>query len=105
MIHELFECGFSSRSTQEESHKMAVQEHERLLALGYNVTNVTIPELNVHRYLYIYAGIIGSVFISGLVRSLLIFYILVKASRRLHNKMFLSIIRSPILFFDSNPTG
>lgn len=33
------------------------------------------------------------------------FYILVNASQTLHNRMFESILKAPVLFFDRNPIG
>ena len=41
----------------------------------------------------------------GITRSLLIFYIFVNSSQTLHNKILESILRAPILFFNSNPIG
>lgn len=41
----------------------------------------------------------------GIARSLLVFYVLVHSSQTLHNKMFESILRAPVLFFDRNPIG
>ena len=71
----------------------------------YNATNVTVPTLDVHKFIYIYFGITLSVFVFGLLRALLIFKVLVSAARTFHDKMFHSVIRSPILFFDTNPVG
>ena len=41
----------------------------------------------------------------GITRSLLIFYIFVNSSQTLHNKILESILRAPILFFNSKPIG
>uniref|UniRef100_A0A6Q2X659 Cystic fibrosis transmembrane conductance regulator n=1 Tax=Esox lucius TaxID=8010 RepID=A0A6Q2X659_ESOLU len=41
----------------------------------------------------------------GFTRSLLMFNVLVKASHALHNRMFNSILRTPVRFFDVNPIG
>uniref|UniRef100_A0A670YU83 Multidrug resistance-associated protein 4 n=1 Tax=Pseudonaja textilis TaxID=8673 RepID=A0A670YU83_PSETE len=41
----------------------------------------------------------------SILRSLLMFHILVNAARTLHNKMFQSVLRTPVLFFDRNPIG
>lgn len=46
-----------------------------------------------------------STVIFGIARSLLVFYVLVNSSQTLHNKMFESILRAPVLFFDRNPIG
>ena len=34
----------------------AIHEHERLVGLGYNVTNVTIPYVPTEKYIYIFTG-------------------------------------------------
>uniref|UniRef100_A0A663F8J0 Multidrug resistance-associated protein 4 n=1 Tax=Aquila chrysaetos chrysaetos TaxID=223781 RepID=A0A663F8J0_AQUCH len=41
----------------------------------------------------------------GIVRSLLVFQVLVNSGQTLHNKMFQSILKAPVLFFDRNPIG
>uniref|UniRef100_A0A8C3IPE3 ATP binding cassette subfamily C member 4 (PEL blood group) n=1 Tax=Chrysemys picta bellii TaxID=8478 RepID=A0A8C3IPE3_CHRPI len=41
----------------------------------------------------------------GIVRSLLVFTVLVNAGQTLHNKMFQSLLKAPVLFFDRNPIG
>uniref|UniRef100_A0A4W3I4P9 Multidrug resistance-associated protein 4 n=1 Tax=Callorhinchus milii TaxID=7868 RepID=A0A4W3I4P9_CALMI len=46
-----------------------------------------------------------AVILFGIVRSLMIFEVLVNSSQELHNRMFNSIIRAPVLFFDQNPIG
>uniref|UniRef100_A0A8C7QTM5 Multidrug resistance-associated protein 4 n=1 Tax=Oncorhynchus mykiss TaxID=8022 RepID=A0A8C7QTM5_ONCMY len=43
--------------------------------------------------------------IFGFARSLLMFNVLVKAAQSLHNRMFNSILRTPVRFFDINPIG
>lgn len=41
----------------------------------------------------------------GIIRSLLVFQVLVSSGQNLHNKMFQSILKAPVLFFDRNPIG
>lgn len=41
----------------------------------------------------------------GIIRSLLVFQVLVNSGQNLHNKMFQSILKAPVLFFDRNPIG
>ncbi|XDA80100.1 hypothetical protein R6Z07F_010094 [Ovis aries] len=55
--------------------------------------------------LRVYSGLTVSTILFGITRSLLILYILINSSQTLHNKMLESILRAPILFFNSNPTG
>ncbi|XP_071243709.1 ATP-binding cassette sub-family C member 4-like isoform X2 [Salvelinus alpinus] len=68
---------------------------------GVNVTE----QLNLDFYLGIYAGLTGATLIFGFARSLVMFNVLVKAAQSLHNRMFNSILRTPVRFFDINPIG
>uniref|UniRef100_A0A8C9R4B6 Multidrug resistance-associated protein 4 n=1 Tax=Scleropages formosus TaxID=113540 RepID=A0A8C9R4B6_SCLFO len=43
--------------------------------------------------------------IFGFLRSLLFFNVLVNSAQTLHNRMFTSILRTPVRFFDINPVG
>ncbi|XP_064349099.1 ATP-binding cassette sub-family C member 4 isoform X3 [Camelus dromedarius] len=62
-------------------------------------------KLDLNWYLGIYSGLTVATVLFGLARSLLVFYVLVSSSQTLHNKMFESILRAPVLFFDRNPIG
>ncbi|XP_075419651.1 ATP-binding cassette sub-family C member 4 [Tenrec ecaudatus] len=66
--------------------------------------NVT-ETLDLNWFLGIYAGLTVATVLFGIARSLLVFYILVHSSQTLHNKMFESILKAPVLFFDRNPIG
>lgn len=66
--------------------------------------NIT-ETLDLSWYLGIYAGLTAVTVLFGIARSLLVFYILVNASQTLHNRMFESILKAPVLFFDRNPIG
>ena len=62
-------------------------------------------DLSTNERIGIYGGIVsGSVFFV-FFRTILSFLICIAAARHLHNKMFKAILRSPILFFDTNPLG
>ncbi|XP_069577159.1 ATP-binding cassette sub-family C member 4-like isoform X2 [Brachyistius frenatus] len=41
----------------------------------------------------------------GFIRTLVMFYTLVKSSQSLHNDMFDAVLRTPVRFFDINPIG
>ena len=41
----------------------------------------------------------------NIFRSLLFYVVIVNASRVLHNRMFGSVLRAPMRFFDTNPSG
>ncbi|XP_048056290.1 multidrug resistance-associated protein 4 [Megalobrama amblycephala] len=69
-----------------------------------NGTNTTQP-LNLDFYLGIYAGLTGATIIFGFMRGLMMFNALVRATETLHSRMFNSILRTPVRFFDINPIG
>uniref|UniRef100_A0A8C3ILS1 Multidrug resistance-associated protein 4 n=1 Tax=Chrysemys picta bellii TaxID=8478 RepID=A0A8C3ILS1_CHRPI len=50
-------------------------------------------------------GLTVTTVLFGIVRSLLVFTVLVNAGQTLHNKMFQSLLKAPVLFFDRNPIG
>uniref|UniRef100_A0A7N9CTT4 Multidrug resistance-associated protein 4 n=1 Tax=Macaca fascicularis TaxID=9541 RepID=A0A7N9CTT4_MACFA len=68
---------------------------------GGNITK----KLDLNWYLGIYSGLTAATVLFGIARSLLVFYVLVNSSQTLHNKMFESILKAPVLFFDRNPIG
>ena len=47
----------------------------------------------------------GGVIITTIVRYCCFIALVVNASRNLHNQMFASVSRAPVLFFDTNPIG
>ena len=53
----------------------------------------------------IYAAITVASIILNFIRSALFYLVCVNASRVLHNRMFGAIIRAPVRFFDTNPSG
>ncbi|XP_005355719.1 multidrug resistance-associated protein 4 [Microtus ochrogaster] len=70
-----------------------------------NLNESVTETLDLNWYLGIYAGLTAITVLFGIARSLLVFYVLVKASQTLHNRMFESILKAPVLFFDRNPIG
>ncbi|XP_036071587.1 multidrug resistance-associated protein 4 isoform X2 [Oryzias melastigma] len=71
------------------------------IPIGQNVTE----ELDLNLYLGVYAGLTASTIVFGFVRNLLLFNVLVRCAQALHNRMFNSILRTPVRFFDINPIG
>ena len=55
--------------------------------------------------IYIYTGIVVTLFVFSLVRTTTFFTICMRSSINLHEKLFNSVIRAPISFFDANPIG
>uniref|UniRef100_G5E701 Multidrug resistance-associated protein 4 n=1 Tax=Loxodonta africana TaxID=9785 RepID=G5E701_LOXAF len=66
--------------------------------------NIT-EKLDLNWFLGIYSGLTAATVLFGIAQSLLAFYVLVNSSQTLHNKMFESILKAPVLFFDRNPVG
>ena len=52
-----------------------------------------------------YLILILSIFVLGLGRAFYTFIICIKGSNNLHNKMFHSVMKAPMSFFDNNPIG
>ena len=55
--------------------------------------------------LYIYGLLIVAVVIVTLSRGFIFFAVCMRASKKLHDKSFLSLLHSPMWFFDKNPSG
>ena len=53
----------------------------------------------------IYSCAIGSMLLLGFLRALLFFKVAFDASQALHDKMFVSLLRARMRFFDTNPVG
>ncbi|XP_022257889.1 multidrug resistance-associated protein 4-like isoform X2 [Limulus polyphemus] len=97
--------------TNEEEEKRL--EAERHISTSSNsTTNGTTDQLvNDNEFMgfyiniYIYSGIVGGLFIFSLLQTTVFYIMCMRSSIGLHNKMFGSIVRAPISFFDNNPLG
>lgn len=56
-------------------------------------------------YIYIYTGIVLSIFFIGIIRSQVFYKTCMTCSQRLHDMMFSALIRTGMRFFDTNPSG
>uniref|UniRef100_A0A8U7M3P9 Multidrug resistance-associated protein 4 n=1 Tax=Corvus moneduloides TaxID=1196302 RepID=A0A8U7M3P9_CORMO len=56
-------------------------------------------------FFFFVSGLTVATISFGIIRSLLVFQVLVNSGQNLHNKMFQSILKAPVLFFDRNPIG
>ena len=54
---------------------------------------------------YIFTGLSVATILVSFARAFGFVYVCVNASRVLHNRMFGAVLRSPVLFFDTNPIG
>lgn len=50
-------------------------------------------------------GLTAATIVFGFIRNLVLFSVLVRAAQSLHNRMFNSILRTHVRFFDINPIG
>ena len=55
--------------------------------------------------IYIYTGLVVALFVSAFARSTLTFIIALRNSVRLHENIFIRVLRAPMLFFENNPMG
>lgn len=53
----------------------------------------------------IYACLVALSFLVMTASSYFFYYSLLKSAENVHNKMTLTTIKAPVLFFDTNPTG
>jgi ATP-binding cassette subfamily C (CFTR/MRP) protein 4 len=60
---------------------------------------------SVEQRVGIYGGLLVTLIVVNITRLITLFFVCVNSSRVLHNRMFASILRAPVLFFDTNPVG
>ena len=70
-----------------------------------NTSSSTICALSERERIGIYGGLNVALMFLNFLRGALLYFICVNASRVLHNRLFASVLRAPILFFDNNPSG
>lgn len=56
-------------------------------------------------FVCLFSGLTAATVLFGFMRNLILFYVLVRCAQSLHNRMFNSILRTPVHFFDINPIG
>ncbi|XP_023310959.1 multidrug resistance-associated protein 4 [Anoplophora glabripennis] len=69
------------------------------------VDNITHNLVKTDVAMYFYGGLIVAAIVITLARALLFFKIAMRASKRLHSKMFHALLKAPMRFFDTNPSG
>ncbi|XP_069987945.1 ATP-binding cassette sub-family C member 4 isoform X1 [Penaeus vannamei] len=74
-------------------------------AISYQDAPVPEGYLDTITNVYVYAGLTAALFVLSLGRTVLFFVMCMTSSRNLHNRMFQSVIRVPIKFFDTHPVG
>ena len=61
--------------------------------------------LSIHQNIGIYGGIVAFAVLVVTMRAVLCYLVILAASRSIHNKMLTAVLRTPVLFFDTNPVG
>ena len=52
-----------------------------------------------------YSGLVAGAWILATIRMFILFFFLLKSSEKLHDVITQAVIKSPVLFFDTNPVG
>lgn len=81
----------------------------RISTTNYSETRILENEedgfLDTNSAIYVYAGLIAAMIIFAILRSYLFFRSTSKASKNLHDRMFNCLLKAPMRFFDTNPSG
>ena len=82
-------------------------ETESCLPEGVNFSTDTSSTFNLstHQRIGIYGEIVAFTVFVLIMRAVLCYLVILAASHSLHNKMLTAILRTPVLFFDTNPVG
>lgn len=94
-----------------ESRDFWAAQHEREANgsfASFNRSETILDEdsiLPIETYIYIYTGIVVSIFVFGLTRSFAFYTVCLRCSQRLHDLVFGALIRTSMRFFDTNPSG
>ena len=81
---------------------MMVEELSSSCPVGVKLDSLTCDDAT---RLVVYGLLIFAVIVLNLLRGYLFYLVCNNAARILHNKMFRAILRTPVLFFDTNPSG
>ncbi|KAK7867419.1 hypothetical protein R5R35_003843 [Gryllus longicercus] len=81
------------------------QRWQNISSLPETQVNLPKPLLSLDQNIIIYTSLIISLFVVTLVRSFTFFKVCMRCSGKLHERMFSSVIKAKVSFFDSNPAG
>lgn len=91
---------FSQFITSACDYFIKIYTSQELLRLQDEETLFTTTE-----GLYVYGFLIVAVIVVTLSRGFMFFAVCMRSSKKIHDKSFLSLLHSPMRFFDLNPTG
>uniref|UniRef100_A0A8D0AYB3 Cystic fibrosis transmembrane conductance regulator n=1 Tax=Sander lucioperca TaxID=283035 RepID=A0A8D0AYB3_SANLU len=69
------------------------------------LAQVRSSSLKENILLLVFTGLTAAVIFFGFFRNIVLFHVLVRSAQTLHNRMFNSILKTPVHFFDVNPIG
>lgn len=72
---------------------------------GPGEKNVTVNEDRERANMITYSALMAALFASGFLRVMCLYLLCLRCSRELHNRIFSKLLRSPMLFFETNPVG
>ena len=79
-------------------------ESESCSAESDNISFET-SDIDSHQRIIIYGEIVGGVLTMAILKATMTMFICLSAASSLQDKMFKSILRAPMLFFETNPIG
>lgn len=94
-------CYRASSTAGEDS---CITEYNSTSCADYYPTNST-SLLPTSTRIGVYGALVVMVWVLCVARTVLLYTILLRAATSLHNKMFISVLQSPLLFFNTNPVG
>ncbi|XP_050068097.1 ATP-binding cassette sub-family C member 4-like [Anopheles maculipalpis] len=94
-----------SNRTEMEASALNSSDWEALLPIPPKLQGSIFTRLSRHQYILMYAIAMLFMFVLSLSRSFLFFYICLRATVRLHDRLFRGITRATMYFFNTNPSG
>ncbi len=79
--------------------------HYRADCSSNHSINRSSCNLKLNDRISIYGLLTICVWVSCITRTILFYILALRAARVLHNRLFTTLLRAPVLFFDTNPVG
>ena len=73
--------------------------------INFTIDTSSAFGLSTHQNIGIYGGIVAFTVFVVTMRAVLCYLVILAASHSIHNKMLTAVLRTPVLFFDTNPIG
>uniref|UniRef100_A0A1I8JUL1 Uncharacterized protein n=1 Tax=Anopheles funestus TaxID=62324 RepID=A0A1I8JUL1_ANOFN len=94
----------SNRTEMGADHNIT-DDRDVILPIPSKLEGSIFTRLSRHQYILMYAIAMLFMFVLSLSRSFLFFYICLRATIRLHDRLFRGITRATMYFFNTNPSG